>query len=79
MCLYLLGCFVSPTSLWRDLQRRQAEAPWDSAAKLPGVVLLDETWLSLEGWPQPVAVVLDSEGQPRGAGFQFHRCQNRQE
>ena len=43
------------------------------------VVLLDETWLPLEGWPQPVAVVLDSEGQPRGAGFQFHRCQNRQE
>ena len=41
--LEVLGCFVSPASLWRDVQRRQAEAPWDSAAKLPGVVLLDET------------------------------------
>ena len=63
--LELLGCFVSPASLWRDVQRLQAEAPWDSAAKLPGVVLLDETWLPLEGRPQPVAVVLDSEGRPR--------------
>ena len=47
------------------VQRRQAEAPWDTTAKLPGVVLLDETWLPLEGRQQPVAVVLDTEGQPR--------------
>ena len=59
------GCFVSPTSPWRDVQRRQAETLWDTTAKLPGVVLMDETWLPLEGWKQPVAVVLDSEGQPR--------------
>ena len=63
--LELLGCFVSPASLWRDVQRRQAEAPWDTTAQLPGVVLLDETWLSLEGRKQPVAVVLDREGRPR--------------
>jgi len=63
--LEVLGCFVSPASLWRDVQRLQAEAPWDSAAKLPGVVLLDETWLPLEGRPQPVAVVLDTASRPR--------------
>ena len=63
--LELLGCFVSPASLWRDVQRLHAEAPWDATAKLPGVVLLDETWLPLEGRQQPVVVVLDSEGQPR--------------
>ena len=63
--LEVLGCFVSPTSLWRDVQRLQAEAPWDSAAKLPGVVLLDETWLPLEGRQQPVVVVLDTDGRPR--------------
>ena len=34
--LEVLGCFVSLASLWRDLQRLQAEALWDSAAKLPG-------------------------------------------
>ena len=73
MCLYLLGvslratcvglevpgCFVSHVSLWRDGQRLQAEAPWDTTAKRPGVVLLDETWRP------PMAVGLDSEGQPR--------------
>ena len=58
--LELLGCFVSPTSLWRDLQQWQAEAPWDTTAKQLGVV----TWLPLEGRLQPVAVVLDTEGQP---------------
>ncbi|MYD88723.1 MAG: hypothetical protein F4Y08_00045 [Caldilineaceae bacterium SB0662_bin_9] len=63
--LELLGCFVSSTSLWRDVQLRQAKAPWDTTAKLPGVVLLDETWLPLEGRKLPVDVVLDSEGQPR--------------
>ena len=63
--LEVLGCFVSPASLWRDVQRLQAEAPWDSTAKLPGMVLLDETWLPLEGRQQPVAVVLDREGRPR--------------
>ena len=57
--LEVLGCFVSPTSLWRDVHRLQAEAPWDSAAKLPGVVLLDETWLPLEGRRQPVATTYD--------------------
>ena len=62
--LEVLGCFVSPTSLWRDV-RRQTEVPWDTTAKLPGVVLLDETWLPLEGRQQPVAVVLDREGRPR--------------
>ena len=72
--LELLGCFVSPVSLWRDVQRLQAEAPWNTTAKLPGVVLLDETWLPLEGRQQPVAVVLDTEipapcGAGRGAGF----------
>ena len=72
--LELLGCFVSPASLWRDVQRRQTEAPWDTTAKLPGVVLLDETSLPLEGRQQPVAVVLDSKGRPRdlrrtGSGF----------
>ena len=63
--LELLGCFVSPASLWRDVQRLQAEAPWDTTAKLPGVVLVDETWLPLAGHKQPVAVVLDREGRPR--------------
>ncbi|MCY3661082.1 MAG: hypothetical protein OXG36_18925 [Caldilineaceae bacterium] len=47
------------------MQRRQAEVPWDATAKLPGVVLVDETWLPLEGRKQPVAVVLDTEGRPR--------------
>ena len=65
---------MSPVSLWRDVQRLQAEAPWNTTAKLPGVVLLDETWLPLEGRQQPVAVVLDTEGPaprpaPHGAGF----------
>ena len=68
------GCFVSPASLWRDLQRWQAEAPWDSAAKWPGVVLLDETWRPREGRRPPAAVVLDTAGRPRdlhrtGSGF----------
>ena len=62
--LELLGCFVSHVSLWRDVQRLQAEAPWDSAGMLPGVVLVDETRLPLEGRKQPVAVVLDTEGRP---------------
>ena len=60
--LEILGCFVSPASLWRDVQRLHAEAPWDATAKLPGVVLLDETWLPLEGRQQPVVVVLDHRG-----------------
>ena len=72
--LELLGCFVSPTSLWRDVQRLQAETPWDTTANLPGVVLVDETWLPLEGRRQPVAVVLDTAGRLRdlrrtGSGF----------
>ena len=65
---------MSHVSLWRDVHRRQAEAPWDSAAKLPGVVLLDETWLPLEDRQQPVTVVLDSEGQScdlRRTGLDF--------
>ena len=62
--LELLGCFVSPVSLWRDVQRRQAEAPWDTTAKRPGVVLVDETWLPLEDRKQSVAVVLDRAVQP---------------
>ena len=74
--LELLGCFVSHVSLWRDVQRLQAEAPWDSAGQLPGVVLVDETWLPLEGRKQPVAVVLDPEGRPcdlrrTGPGFDW--------
>ena len=74
--LELRGCFVSPASLWRDVQRLQAAAPWDTTAKLPGVVLVDETWLPLEGRRQPVAVVLDSAGRLRdlrrtGSGFDW--------
>ena len=38
--------------------------PWDTTAKRPRVVLLDETWLPLEGRQQPVAVVLNTAGQP---------------
>jgi len=43
------------------------------------VVLLDETWLTLEGQQQPVAVVLDTEGQPRdlrrtGPDFDWTAC-----
>ena len=63
--LEVLGCFVGPASLWRNVQRLHAEAPWDATAKRPGMVLLDETWLPLEGRQQPVVVVLDTEGQPR--------------
>ncbi|MCY3659691.1 MAG: hypothetical protein OXG36_11830 [Caldilineaceae bacterium] len=56
--------YVLSVSLWRNVQRLQAEVPWDATAKLLGVVLLDETWLPLEGRRQPVAMVLDSEGRP---------------
>lgn len=68
--LEFLGCFVSPTSLWRDVQRLQAEAPWDTTANLPGVVLVDETWRP------PVAVVLDTAGRlcdlrRTGSGFDW--------
>ena len=47
------------------MQRLQAEASWDSAEKLSGVVLVNETWLPLEGRKQPVAVVPDTDGRPR--------------
>ncbi|MYC61807.1 MAG: hypothetical protein F4X16_03060 [Caldilineaceae bacterium SB0661_bin_34] len=74
--LEVLGCFVSPASLWRDVQRWQAEAPWDTTEKLLGVVLVGETWLPLEGRRQPVAVVLDTDGRPcdlrrTGSGFNW--------
>ena len=45
--LELLGCFVSPATGWRDVQRWQAEAPWNTTAKLPGVVLLSPPVLAL--------------------------------
>ena len=58
--LEVLGCFVSHIGLWQDVQ----QLPWNLVAKLPGVVLVAEAWLPLKGRQHPVAVVLDTEGQP---------------
>lgn len=38
------------------------------------MVLLDETWLPLEGRTQPVAVVLDPEGQPGPVRLKSQGC-----
>ncbi len=56
--LDLLGCGVGAGTLWRDVAGPPAGGP-----RRPAWLEVDETWLSIGGAKQPVAVALGPKGQ----------------
>jgi len=76
--LDLLGCGVGAATLWRDVQAMAPDLAPDPQAAVDAWLEVDETWLSIDGCKQPVAVVLGPQGERRdwclsGSGHDWSR------